>query len=106
MAMKRRENGADRLLRWIGAALLAAMIALMVLALVSVGRDSGEDGLRQLETGVRRSVMACYASEGVYPPDLEYLKEHYGLQVDEERYAVHYICVAENLMPDITVQER
>ena len=49
--------------------------------------------------------MACYAAEGVYPPTLSYLEEHYGLQIDEERYTVHYSAFAENLMPDITVLE-
>ena len=45
------------------------------------------------------------AAEGVYPPDLDYLKERYGLQIDEERYTVKYFAFAENLMPDITVLE-
>lgn len=49
--------------------------------------------------------MACYAAEGIYPPDLDYLKDHYGVQVDEERYTVFYSVFAENLMPDITVLE-
>ena len=39
----------------------------------------------------------------MYPPSLEYLKETYGVQVDEERYFVDYRYVASNLMPDITV---
>ena len=33
------------------------------------------------------------------------LLSHYGIQVDEERYTVHYSAIAENLMPDITVLE-
>ena len=48
---------------------------------------------------------ACYAAEGIYPPNLEYLEEYYGLQIDETRYTVHYSAFAENLMPDITVLE-
>ena len=59
--------------------------------------------LAQLEQAVRRSCAACYAAEGVYPPDLAYLQERYGLQIDEERYLVHYSATAQNLMPDITV---
>ena len=47
--------------------------------------------------------MACYAAEGVYPPNLDYLKEHYGVQVDDARYVVIYSVFADNLMPDITV---
>ena len=69
--------------------------------------DSGHDAedLRQLEDTLRRSCVACYAAEGIYPPDLDYLKDHYGVQVDEERYTVFYSVFAENLMPDITVLE-
>ena len=49
--------------------------------------------------------MACYASQGVYPPDLDHLTEHYGIQIQEERYNVFYEIFADNLMPDITVVE-
>ena len=52
---------------------------------------------------LRRGCVACYAAEGVYPPNLDYLKEHYGVQVDDARYVVIYSVFADNLMPDITV---
>ena len=60
----------------------------------------------QLETALRRGVAACYATEGFYPPDLSYLREHYGLQIDESRYRVFYEVFAPNIMPEITVLER
>ena len=62
-------------------------------------------GLRQLVDALSRGCVACYAVEGCYPPDLDYLQEHYGIQVDEERYVVYYDIFAPNLMPDITVLE-
>ena len=49
--------------------------------------------------------MACYSTEGAYPSSLDYLTKHYGIQIDEKRYTVHYTAIAENLMPDITVLE-
>ena len=69
--------------------------------------DSGRktEGRTQLEQSLRRASAACYAAEGIYPPDLAYLEEHYGVQVDEERYTVDYRAFASNLMPDITVLE-
>jgi len=84
-----------------------AAAALLCFATAVNSLDSGraEEDLRQLEETVRRSCVACYAAEGVYPPSLDYLKEHYGLQIDEERYTVKYSAFAENLMPDITVLE-
>lgn len=57
------------------------------------------------EESLRRSCAACYAAEGIYPPDLAYLTSHYGIQIDERLYAVDYRPIAENLMPDITVLE-
>ena len=65
-----------------------------------------QEGREQLETALRRAAVACYAAEGVYPPDLDYLTAHYGVQIDEDSYAVFYDVFADNLMPDITVLER
>ena len=91
--------------RWL--ALLAAIACLLafVLSLRSVGIRHGEEGRQQLETALRRAAAACYAAEGIYPDDIAYLQEHYGIQIDEERYTVIYTVFASNLMPDITVLE-
>ena len=67
------------------------------------GPGAGGKGLDQLETALRRGCVSCYATEGVYPPTLEYLQEHYGVQIDRRRYKVYYEVFAENLMPSITV---
>ena len=93
-------------------ALLRNLLLPAICILVLVGFSTALNGLnsgheaedqRQLEEALRRGCVACYAAEGVYPPNLEYLKEHYGVQVDDGRYNVHYSVFADNLMPDITV---
>lgn len=87
-----------------GAALLAVLLAFsMALRQVEDGRKT--EGIRILEESVRRSAAACYAAEGMYPPDLDYLQEHYGLQIDGNRYTVCYSVFGANMMPDITVLE-
>ena len=99
--------------KWPGALLrgflppLAVVIVLLWFAAAVDGLNSGrsEEDLRQLEETLRRGCVACYAAEGVYPPNLDYLKDRYGLQIDERRYTVRYTAFAENLMPDITVLE-
>ena len=104
--MKKRRNVLADLLR--GLLLpVAAVVAVLwfATAVDSLSAGRSEEDLRQLEETLRRGCVACYAAEGVYPTDLDYLKEHYGVQIDEERYTVHYYAFAENLMPDITVLE-
>lgn len=64
------------------------------------------EGREQLETALRRAAVTCYATEGIYPPGLDYMIEHYGVQIDESRYAVYYDVFADNLMPNITVLEK
>ena len=103
--------GQRKRLRRILSILLAPMGFLAaVLWLVTAVSDlaSGQDGeaLQQLEESLRRSAVACYAAEGVYPPDLAYLEEHYGVQIDEKRFVVYYDAFASNMMPDITVLEK
>ena len=83
----------------------AAALLMFAAALSSLDRGRAEEDMRQLEETLRRGCVACYAAEGAYPPDVDYLKEHYGLQIDERRYTVRYMAFAENLMPDITVLE-
>ena len=87
-------------------AIAAAVLVMFAAALDSLSDGRDAEDLRQLEEALRRSCAACYAAEGVYPPNLEYLEDHYGIRVDEERYAVFYSAFAENLMPDITVVVR
>ena len=88
---------------------LAAVLLAVLWLLHGVGQlQSGQsrEGRQQLEDAIRRTAAACYAAEGFYPPTLEYMTEHYGLQLQEDRYAVFYEVFAENLMPEITVLEK
>ena len=79
------------------------LAACLLTAVNNMESRQAEEELRQIEQAVRRAAVACYAAEGAYPPDLDWLREDYGLQVDEDRYKVEYTVFAENLMPEITV---
>lgn len=104
--MSKRKNVIAIVFRWLAAAVAAACVAAFVLSLDSVQDRQGEEGRQQLETALRRAAVACYAAEGIYPPTVEYLQQHYGVQIQEDRYIVFYDVFANNLMPDITVLEK
>ncbi|MCI8414653.1 MAG: hypothetical protein HFF00_03385 [Ruminiclostridium sp.] len=82
---------------------VAVVLLFFSTALDELGSGQAQEQLKQVEEAVRRSSVACYAAEGVYPPSLEALQERFGLQIDETHCTVHYVAIAQNLMPDITV---
>jgi len=75
----------------------------LFIATVNISNSSAEESKNTLETAVRRAVVQCYAIEGMYPPNIEYLEKNYGLIVDHNNYIVHYEVFASNVLPDISI---
>ena len=71
------------------------------ISLMEVGVDI--KAISVLEDDIKRAAIQCYAVEGFYPPDWFYLKDHYNVPMDEEKYSVYYDTFASNIMPDIKV---
>ena len=93
---------------WLIVAVLAVALILVLgqhLGAVS-GRDMAEESAEALEAAVQRSAVQCYVVEGVYPPSLSYLEEHYGLQVNHTKFYVSYDAFASNIPPEVRVIPR
>ena len=60
----------------------------------------------KIKEAILKACVQCYALEGSYPPDLNYLNQHYGIILDRERYFYYYEIFASNLMPDVEVYEK
>lgn len=89
-----------------GVAAAALLLLWFFSAVLHLEEGQAREGRQQLEDALRRSCVACYAAEGIYPPSLSYLEQHYGIQIDKDRYTVFYEVFADNLMPEITVLEK
>lgn len=88
---------------------ISILVSVLILVMVSVSlarisRESREAGLRVAGEALERAVMQCYALEGAYPPDLQYLIDNYGLVIDTRKYVYLYEPVAGNIHPIIRVQ--
>jgi len=81
----------------------AALLLFCLLVFQPVSSRNAEEQRLRVEQAVRRAAVQCYALEGAYPPDVEYLREHYGIRYDESRFFVHYRTEGSNLPPDIAV---
>lgn len=92
--------------REIAIALLMALLLAGAWALVTrIGTASDGAQTQFVTDAVRNAALTCYAVEGAYPEDLEYLRTNYGLAYDQSRYLVTYSAFASNLLPDIYVME-
>ncbi len=100
----------DRLAKrktWIlWALLLLLLLGALALLFSDGGRDLDESSALAIREAVQRSALQCYAVEGVYPPDLQYLEDNYGLQVNQEDFYVTYDAFASNLPPTVRVTRR
>jgi len=91
--------------------LLPVLFSLVVMGMIVYGLKQTEasskaEALRILDDSIRRAVVKCYAIEGMYPESVAYIREHYHIHIDEDRFIVHYDVFAANIMPDIMVIER
>lgn len=84
-------------------ALFLAVAAVFFYCIDSFSADSLRRQEENLENALQRGVISCYAAEGTYPPDLSYLKEHYGVTWNEDLFFVDYRVTAANIYPEITI---
>ena len=86
--------------------LFAAMLAWFIIATANAASSTDKRELSALKTNIENSITMCYAVEGAYPLDVEYLCDHYGLIYDRDKYIVHYEGFASNIRPTVVILER
>jgi len=94
-----------------GNSILSIVIFFFVLTIFLLGisvleKRTDTQAMQTLEQAVNRGIIHCYTMEGAYPENLQYLKDHYGLIYDEERFFVDYQILGSNLIPEVTIMDR
>ncbi len=89
--------------RFVSIAVFTLIAICFVQAVEYSGRSTIEKQQESLERAISRDIVQCYAIEGMYPPSLEYMEEHYGLTYDSDTFFVDYQPIAANLYPHFTI---
>ena len=87
---------------------LLSIVLVLAAAVLLVNRiDTAQDAAETdiVRDAVKNAALTCYAVEGAYPDSVDYLREHYHLAYDEDRYMITYDAFASNMIPDIWVTE-
>ncbi len=85
------------------AVILIIILAVSLMIAASPSKELDAESISAIRDAVRRTALQCYSVEGVYPPDLEYLEENYGLKINTRDYIIVYEAFASNLPPSIRV---
>ena len=90
---------------WIKLLSIVLVLAAAVLLVnhIDTAQDAAETDI--VRDAVKNAALTCYAVEGAYPDSVDYLREHYRLAYDEDRYLITYDAFASNMIPDIWVTE-
>jgi hypothetical protein len=86
--------------------IFVVVLGVFMYGISSISNTAAGEEKRTLEQALQNDIVHCYAVEGIYPPTLVYLEEHYGLTYDKEKFLVDYQVIGSNLMPNVTVIER
>ena len=90
-------------------AAILIFVALIVGFILLVNGITNNGSTREMDIvrdAVKNASLTCYAVEGMFPENLEYLRQHYNLSYNEDKYVVYYNYLASNLLPSIDVVER
>ena len=85
---------------------LVVTLALAVVVFFAMQAAVREQAARSMRQAIVDSALECYAIEGAFPASLGYLKDHYGLHVNERDYLITYECYADNVAPSVVVVAR
>ena len=86
--------------------LIALVLVLCVMLAGYIDRTDHSAECELVRKAVKEAVITCYAVEGAYPDDVEYLRKYYHLSYNDDLYLVTIESFASNHLPDIYVTER
>ena len=86
--------------------LFVIVLAAFMAGVKNLSVSQNEEALRSAYNSINKAAVSCYAIEGAYPESYAYIKENYGVNINENKYIVSYNIFASNIMPEIDVIEK
>lgn len=83
--------------------LFIVLLIFFVYMVTGISDDAVARQETSLNSALNRAIVSCYCVEGTYPPNLQYIVEHYGLIYDENTFFVDYRPIGSNIYPEVAV---
>ena len=59
-----------------------------------------------LTEAIERDIVHCYCVEGMYPPNIKYMENHYGLTYDKDKFIIDYEYIGANIKPNVMIVQK
>jgi len=93
----------NTLIMLIGLVVFVCIVAVTDAGIKNARSRNSEQQIVVQKKAIERAAVLCYALEGFYPPQIQYLEDKYGLIVDRGKFLVHYTTFGSNIRPEISV---
>lgn len=91
---------------FLSVALFLFLFGAFFLGISQVSQETREKQVESLRQSISRGIVHCYATEGAYPENLDYLIQYYDIHYDTDIFFVDYQVLGENIFPDVTILEK
>lgn len=86
-----------------GIVLFVVCFLFFFVAVGNVSDEVSDNELQTLKRAIDKAVTTCYAIEGYYPENVEYIEKNYGVVIDYDRFSVVYDLLGYNIKPNVIV---
>lgn len=83
--------------------LFIVLLIFFLYMVTGISDDAIERQEASLSSALNRAIVSCYCVEGTYPPNLNYIEEHYGLLYDSDVFFVDYRPIGSNIYPEVAI---
>lgn len=87
-------------------AIFVVVMAGFIYGVTNISKSNIMNEKEILSEALQRDIVHCYAVEGMYPPSLQYIEDHYGLIYDKKKFIVNYVNEGSNITPSVIIIER
>ena len=106
--MKKNENNLISIIKsnLFAVVLFLGIAVLMVVSFKDTSDKRKEQAKQSAEESILRAIVTCYAIEGSYPESYSYIKDNYGVYINENKLTVFYTVFGSNIMPDFRIIDK
>ena len=84
--------------------LFVGILVFFSISIANASKEIDENEVITLRKSIDKAIVNCYAIEGAYPENIEYIEKNYGIVIDREKFIVIYEVLGPNVLPNVIVK--